>query len=626
MDIDIEALKKDPKKYVDSISIDKLFEFLEYANELYRNTLETVISDELYDWLSDYAKKKQPNHPFFKKIGAPVKEKVELPEWMGSLDKIRDDPKALVSWKTKYDGPYVLSDKLDGISGMFYVSKGQIQLFTRGDGYYGQNISAILNSISDSYDRFDKNMMVRGEFIISKENWEKIKHRGSNARNTVAGILNAKNPDVEIIHYLDFIAYELMEPKKKYTEGLDYLKALGFKTVPYKLIDKTSLTNDQISDYLIKRRSESLYEIDGIVVRDNEKHNYVKGKNPKYGFAYKTILTHEQAEVTVYKIEWNVSKDGYIKPTVFFNPVYINNVKIQKATGFNAAFIEQHKIGPGSKVIIIRSGDVIPHILKVLKPSETGTPSFPEDIKYTWNESHVDIQIQNDSQQMTLKQMEHFVNTLDIKHVGPGILQKFINHKIDSIEKLFTVEKQDILLMEGIKEKMADKIYTSLKQALQTTTCAKLMVASNIFGRGFGEKKIDLIIQQNPDILNKKLITKLNPTEGVAELTEKKFLKHLPEFYQFLEKINFKCKKETTPKKESNLFENMNIIFTGFRNKEWEDKITANGGKIVSSISKKTSLVVAADINDNSAKLVKAKELGIKILSKEDFIKSYNFS
>ena len=181
-------------------------------------------------------------------------------------------------------------------------------------------------------------------------------------------------------------------------------------------------------------------------------------------------------------------------------------------------------------------------------------------------------------------------------------------YKIDSIEKLFTVEKQDILLMEGIKEKMADKIYTSLKNALKTTTCAKLMVASNIFGRGFGEKKIDLIIQENP------------------EITEQKFLKHLPEFYQFLEKINFKCKKEITPKKVSNLFENMNIIFTGFRNKEWEDKITANGGNIVSSISKKTSLVVAADINDNSSKIVKAKELGVKIISKEDFMRSYNFS
>lgn len=624
--MDIEKLKKDPKKYIDTITIQELFDFLEYANEQYRNTFEPVVSDDLYDWLITYAKKKEPNHPFFKQVGAPVKEKVELPEWMGSLDKIRDDPKALVSWKNKYDGPYVLSDKLDGISGMFHVVNNQIQLFTRGDGYYGQNISSILNHIKSSYDKFDKNMMVRGEFIISKKNWEKIKDKGSNARNTVAGLLNAKIPDPDIIPYLDFVAYELMEPKKKFTEGLEYLKKLGFNVTPYVVLEKDSLTNDSISNYLIKRRNDALYEIDGIVVRDNEKHNYIKGKNPKYAFAYKTILTHEQAEVTIYKVDWNVSKDGYIKPTVFFNPVFINNVKIQKATGFNAAFIEQHKIGPGSKVIIIRSGDVIPHILKVIKPADNNKPSLPEDISYEWNESHVDIQIKNDSSQMTLKQMEHFVNTLDIKFIGPGILQKFVNHHIDSIEKLFTLDKKDILLMEGIQEKMADKIYTSLKNTLAHTNCVKLMAASNIFGRGFGEKKLQLIVQSNPDILNKKLLTKLNPTEGVAELTEKKFLKHLPEFYQFLEKINFKCKKEEVKKVISNRFDNMNIIFTGFRNKEWEEEIKANGGNIVSSISKKTSLIIAADPNEDSAKLNKGRELNITILSKEDFMKKYNFS
>ena len=155
-----------------------------------------------------------------------------------------------------------------------------------------------------------------------------------------------------------------------------------------------------------------------------------------------------------------------------FNPVYINNVKIQKATGFNGAFIEKNKIGPGSKVVIIRSGDVIPHIVEVLTPSSNGEPSMP-DISYKWNDTHVDIIVEKDieNKQMKLRQMEHFVKTLDIQHIGPGILKKLFDEGIDTVNKLFKLTKKDLLLIEGIKEKSAEKIYNSLKYTLQNVSC-----------------------------------------------------------------------------------------------------------------------------------------------------------
>jgi len=106
-----------------------------------------------------------------------------------------------------------------------------------------------------------------------------------------------------------------------------------------------------------------------IVVRDNQHHSIISGKNPKYSFAFKTILTHEEAEVIVSHVEWNISKDGFLKPTVYFNPIHIGGVKIQKATGFNASFIQSNTIGPGSHIVIIRSGDVIPYIVRTLSPS-----------------------------------------------------------------------------------------------------------------------------------------------------------------------------------------------------------------------------------------------------------------
>jgi DNA ligase (NAD+) len=622
MKFNIEEFLKSPKKYLQTLEIPDIIEFLNYANEVYRNTEETVISDELYDWIMEYVRKKDPKNPFLKKIGAPVKEKVKLPEWMGSLDKIRDDPKALLTWKKKYPGPYIISDKLDGISGMFAVRNNQIQLYTRGDGEYGQNVSHVLPYISKSYKKFDTNMLVRGEFIISKKNWDKIKHRGANPRNVVSGLLNSKVPDAEIAKQLEFIAYELVEPRKIMSEGLEYIQNLGFNTVIHKKIDEDSLTNEILSKYLITRRNESIYDIDGIVVSDNEKHNIVKGKNPKYAFAYKTILTHEEAEVTIYNVEWNISKDGYIKPTVHFNPVTIGGVKIQKATGFNAAYITEHKIGPGSKVIIIRSGDVIPHILRVLSPSFDNKPSLPEDIPYTWNDTHVDIMAKGTTNEMTLKQMEHFVNTLQIEFVGPGILQKLFNHKIDTIPKLFTIKKEDLLKIDGIQEKMAEKIYESLKKSLQNIGYVKIMAASNIFGRGFGEKKLQLIVDSNPELVKQILVPKLNPVAGVAAITEKNFLNKLPEFYKFLKAIHYSPPKNLPPKPKSNSkkdLDGMVIVFTGFRDKELEEKITEHGGNVTTSITKKTTLVIAADPEEDSSKLKKAKELGIKIMKREAF-------
>lgn len=647
--LSVKELAKDPEAYLKKHSADEIVAFLEQANEQYYNTNIPLVSDDMFDWIKDYIRKNYPKHPFLKTVGAPVglDNKVELPEWMGSLDKIRDDPKALVSWKKKYFPPYVVSDKMDGISGMFSLTgKGQIDLFTRGDGFYGQNINSVLSFIEKDYgnvkemlalvkEAYGKKrlppypLLVRGEFIVSKDGWEKIKHKGSNPRNMVAGLLNAKRPDAEVGAQLEFIAYELVEPKMPFSEGLEFIRKLGFHVVSYRTVEGPDVTNEMLSEYLVERRKAGTYDIDGIVVRDNEAHNIIKGKNPKYAFAYKTILTHEEAEVMVYKVEWNVSKDGFLKPTVFFNPVVINGVTIQKATGFNGAFIESNKIGPGSKIVIIRSGDVIPHIHKVLSPSQSGEGSMP-DMAYEWTDTHVDIRVKageakGDAQ--TLRQMEHFVNTLDIKFVGEGILRKMYDAGITDIPKFLAVDKQDLLLVEGIQEKGADKIYQSIQTRFQNTNCGQLMVASNLFGRGFGEKKIKAILGQNPWILEKKLQDSLEPVEGIGKATEERFLENLPQFYAFLDSIGFACKKPAPVpakgKAVKQVFEGMSIVFTGFRNKEWEEKIEELGGKVSTAVTKKTTLVVAADKEDSSSKVEKAKELGVTLMSREEFSKKW---
>lgn len=631
MPFDVKEFKKSPTNYVKKVSIDEVFEFLELANEYYRNHSTTLIDDDSYDLLEDYAKQKKPNNPFFKLVGAPTENKVLLPEWMGSLDKVRDDPKALDAWKKKYKAPYILTEKLDGNSGMYGITKNkELQLFTRGDGTFGRSISKYIEYFNNDYKSVDHvfglkeintkkdyPLLVRGELILSRKSWDIIKDKGANARNVIAGTLNAKRPDPEIATHIRFVAYELIEPKMSFYEGLTFMEKLGFETVYSRFIEPDDITTEKLSEILIDRRKNSLYDIDGIVIRDNEVHKTIKEKNPKYVFAFKTMITHEAAEVIVLNVEWNVSKDGLIKPIVQFEPVTINNVKIKQASGFNGAFIEKNGIGIGSKITIIRSGDVIPHITSVLTKSVAMMP----DIPYEWTDTHVDIMVKKDASndQMKLRQMVHFSKTLDIAHLGEGTLKKLFAFGIDTIPKLLSLQKSDLLLVDGIKEKSAENIMVALKKAIENTNCLQLMVASNLFGRGFGEKKLNTIISAHPEILDEVIISSLKEIEGIGAVTAKQFIENLPKFYIFLKEINYTCKKNKTPEQKGYKLKDMTIVFTGFRNKEWEQVIVDNGGKMGASISKNTSIVVAVDKTEDSAKLKKARELNVTIYDKDEF-------
>lgn len=639
--MDLEEFLQSPTIYVKNKPIKDVIKLLSLANDTYRNNNETIMSDDLYDWLRDYAYSKEPTHSFFKMVGAPVQNKELLPVWMGSLDKIRDNPKELTKWMSKYDEPYVVSEKLDGNSGMFAINKeNTFELFTRGDGTYGRNITSYikyfnknfkfnnLSLLTDSKKKYP--LLVRGELILSKKGWDTVKsYGGSNPRNVIAGTLNAKTPDERIAKHLHFVAYELIEPQMPFVEGLAFIKKLGFNVVFHRTISSNEMNSTSLSEYLVERRKHSDYEIDGIVIRDDKHHKVIKNKNPSHAFAFKSMLTHESAEVIVLNIIWNVSKDGLIKPIVEFTPVLINNVKIKQATGFNGAFIEKNKIGVGSKIVIIRSGDVIPHIREVLTPSETGKAYMPS-IPYEWTDTHVDIRIiQNENNdQMNIKQMEHFVKVLEIDYVGSGTLKKMYANGIDTIPKLLFIRKEDLLMLDGIKEKSAEKIHASIKLAFEKSDCMKLMVASNIFGKGLGSTKLQLIVDNHPEIMQKKLLTSLKKIQGIGPATETYFLENLPKFYAFLDLIGYKCisKEASSPrssKKKALVLEGMTIVFTGFRDKALTEKIKELGGKIGASISKNTSIVLIGNNKDDSVKITKARELGVIVMELDDFKKKY---
>ena len=619
--MDIDQINRTPLEFIKSKKKD-IIDFLIKCDEAFFNTGSTLVPDDIYDTIKDYIRKKYPKDPYLKRVGADKDNKVLLPIYMGSQNKIKDDEGEITKYCKKYKGHYIISHKLDGVSCLIvYKTNSEVMIYTRGNGIEGQNISHIIDYVK-GIPNSNEEIILRGELIISRKNWNK--NLGANARNVVSGAINSKIINKNIMSNVEFVGYELLKPIMKPSEGLEFMKSNGINIVEYSIEKKINLEN--LSSYLKKWRAESPYEIDGIVINDDSIHNIVKGKNPDHSFAFKSIHTHEQVEVIVTGILWNVSKDKYIKPIVKFNEIDLNGVKIKQASGFNASFITKNKLGAGSRVIIIRSGDVIPHILEVLSPSASGEPDMPS-IPYIWNDTHVDILIEGNEKcrEHDIKEFIYFMKALDIKGVGPGIITKLYDAGFDSIKKVFNIKYEEIIKIDGFKEKSANNVLEGLSK-IHSIDCLNLMDASNVFGRGYGERKLKMITDKFPCLLNfdktsrhkslKLTINDLMLTEGIAEISAKLFIDNLPKFYEFYDDLNIEC---NSPIVEDKSVVNSNItgkgfLFTGFRSKEHEKMITDTGGVIKSSISKNLDYLIVANKDTITTKVAKAQEQGIKII------------
>lgn len=619
----IQELIDNPINYLKKLKKKEIVELLKEADDKYTNELTPLIPDNIYDIVYEYLKKLDPKNAYFKRIGADEKHKTKLPFWMGSLDKLKDN-KEINNWLLKYNEPntYIISEKLDGISCLVYYINNEIKIYTRGNGIEGQDISHLKNINIPKFK--ENNIAVRGELIISKKNWELIKDVGANVRNVVAGTIHSKIINKEIMNKIEFVAYDLIYPRKSIEQSLEFIKNLGFNIVKNILI--SNIETNILSCLLEDWRKNSLYDIDGIVITHNKEYEYINNNNPKYSFAFKSLLTQEKVEVIVTEVEWNVSKDKYLKPIVKFNEILLNNVKIKKASGFNADFIDKNKIGPGSKIIIIRSGDVIPHILEVLTPSSNNNPSMPI-IPYIWNNTHVDILMKDEdkNKEHDIKTFLFFMKTLKIPNIAEGILNKLYDNGFDTLKKIINIKKEELLKIDGFKETITDKILESLK-LIYKSNCIDLINASNIFGRGIGDKKIKLIYEKYPYILSdrnkflKLTIEDLNTINGFSTITSKQFLDKINDFYKFYDDLDIKCIEDEIKKEDIEMI----IVFSGIRDKELEEQIIKNKGMINDNITKKTTYLIVSDINEETGKIKKAIKMNIPIINIDDFKKKMN--
>ena len=649
----LALVKSDHKKNSKKFTIDELVKVLKKLSDNYYNSDKTLVDDNVYDDLKDLLKEKDPENPYLDEIGAPIKgtkEKIKLPYEMGSLAKIKPNTGDLEKFELKYTGPYVISDKLDGASVQLYKDKnGTITLYSRGNGKIGQEITHLLSFlIKDSViKKIPNNTSVRGELIISKNNFKKISSYMKNSRNAVAGLVNSKTIDTKIAKITQMICYSVLYPKYKQSEQMELLKSWNLDVVPF--ITMKKLDEDYLEEYLLERKANADFEMDGLVCVDDSKPYVQTGKYPEHAFAFKMLLNDQTAVVEVVDIEWDVSMDGYVKPRVKIVPVDLSGTTITYATGFNAKFIHDNKLGPGSSIEIVRSGDVIPYILKVLKSSKSGKPSMPK-FKYNWNDTQIDIIVDSSEKHVTkvikLKLLIHFFSTMGIKYLGEGILTKFVDIGLDSVQKILSAKKKDFNNMNGVGDKMLTKIYDEINRAFQEVDLAVFMGASHKFGRGLGVRKIEEVLELYPDILKQKwskqeMTEKMIQVPGFAEKTATLFADNFEEFKNFYDDIkkiidisrfekSFKTNglvessTNSTNLTDAKIFNGEKIVFTGFRDQILEKIIKSKGGKVSTSVSSNTTIVVHSDNPDtSSSKYKKAIELNIKLMSITEFKSKY---
>ena len=620
------------------LTVEELENILKISVDSYYNSGESLISDEVYDILSDRLRELNPESEFFKEVGAPTKgKKVRLKYWMGSMNKFKTDDE-IEKWTANRAGPYLLSSKLDGVSCLLTLSDGEYKLFTRGRGSEGQDIShlfSLVNMFSKS--KVAKKLAgtvdvldVRGELIMSKKNFEKYADVMANARNMVSGIVNSKKESVNQAYAadVDFVAYEIIEPRLLPSDQFSRLEELGFNVAANQLIDHISI---EILDKKLKKyKANSAYEIDGLIITENKKHPRNTSGNPTYSFAYKG--KSETAKTRVIKVEWTPQKDGQIIPTIYYNPVKLSGATLQKTAGFNARFIQDNKIGPGAIIKVVRSGDTIPYLMDVILPAKK--PSFPS-VDYYWDKNNVNIMLRNASANKTviIRRLTKFVRDIGVENMSEGIVTRLVDAGYDTIPKIMKLTVDDLLKLDGFQQTLADKLVTNLDNSLKNLDMLTLMVASNCFGRGFGERKIRKILKVYPTIVDlydtperKKWSKKILEIEGFDTISTDSFLDSLPDFqafYKIVRKIR-PVKPFVAVAKTKGIFTDEVVVFTGFRNKEWQEFIEAEGGRVSTGVSGTTTIVVYKDGEESSAKYLAAKKLGKKMFSISEFKKKYN--
>ncbi len=642
--------------------IKELSEILKYHNRKYYIEDSPEIEDFEYDAMLRELENLEEEFPEFKKEDSPTQTvggaanrlftpvshrvKMESLQDVFDFDELRtfgekiDTSNTTFSVEPKIDG---LSVSLEYRDGLFFRGS------TRGDGETGEDVTANLMQIKSipKAIKFDGELCVRGEVYMPKESFLKLLCRqelmgeapAKNPRNAAAGSLRQKNPKITAERELDIFIFNIQYISGKefnsHIETLDFLKGLGFHTLPsYKAckdIDEVIAEIERIGD----SRGKLSFDIDGAVIKvDNLGYRRELGstsKYPKWAVAFK--YPPEEKETVLKDIEIAVGRTGALTPTAIFESITLAGTSVSRATLHNEDFITSKGIGIGDTIVVRKAGDIIPEVLSVSHHCENSVVFSMPHICPSCNspvfreEGEAVIRCTNaDCPAQLLRHLIHFTSrdAMDIEGLGPAVLEQLLDAElIHNIDDLYNLDYEKV----GELERTGDKTVANIKNAIEASKendLSKLLFAFGI--RHIGAKAAKLMSEHFRDIdaILEATVEDFESIEGFGNILASSAAEFfsLNETKEMIERlkskgVNMKSLKQVTDTR----FAGKTFVLTGtlpsLTRNEASEIIEGFGGKTSSSVSKKTDYVLAGE--EAGSKLEKANKLGVTVITEEDF-------
>lgn len=540
---------------------------------------------------------------------------------------------------------YICELKIDGLSISLTYEKGILVAgVTRGDGSVGENITENLKRVKDIPLTLPEELdiTVRGECYMPRASFDQVNQARqengepefANPRNAAAGTLRQLDTAVVAKRNLATFLYQEASPSTRDSQekGLKYLEQLGFVVNPKRILAENI---DEIWNFIqeVGQERENLpYDIDGVVIKVNDLASQEElgftVKAPKWAVAYK--FPAEEKEAQLLSVDWTVGRTGVVTPTANLTPVQLAGTTVSRATLHNVDYIAEKDIRKDDTVIVYKAGDIIPAVLRVVESKRvseekldipTNCPSCNSDLLHF--EDEVALRCINPRcPAQIMEGLIHFASrdAMNITGLGPSIVEKlFAADLVKDVADIYRLKEEDFLLLEGVKEKSASKLYQAI-QASKENSAEKLLFGLGI--RHVGSKASQLLLQHFLSIEN---LAQADPEEVASiESLGGVIAKSLQTYFategsEILLRelkeagVNLDYKGQTVVADAT--LSGLTVVLTGklerLKRSEAKSKLESLGAKVTGSVSKKTDLVVAGA--DAGSKLQKAQELGIEV-------------
>ena len=647
------------------LRIDELTEKLKYYSEKYYMEAVSEITDYEYDMLQrelislekkfpEYAHNDSPTITvggsvegrLFTSVNHSVKmeslqDAFSFEELESFNNRIIENSEPIYSVEPKIDG---LSVSLEYKNGKFFRGS------TRGDGLIGEDVTANLLTIEDipKTISFFGDLEVRGEVYMSHKRFLELVERqenegvqpAKNPRNAAAGSLRQKNPKITAERKLSSFIFNIQRIDGKeinsHVESLDFLKDLGFSVLPfYYKVNGIKNAIDRIVE-IGEKRGELPFDIDGAVIKlDNIAEREIFGstaKFPKWAVAYK--YPPEEKTTRLLDIEINVGRTGALTPTARFEPVSLAGTTVSRAVLHNEDFILDKDICIGDTIIVRKAGDIIPEVLGVAeKSNERNIFKMPEfcpscGARVSREEGEAVVRCTNaECPAQLTRHLIHFASrdAMDIEGLGPAVVTLLLeNNLIHHPYDLYSLKVDDLSSLERMGEKSAENLLSSIAKS-KDNDLYRLIFGLGI--RHIGAKAAKLVADklQNMDTILSATIDDFIAIDGFGEIMAKSLFDFLslPESRELIDKFkDFGLNMESKTVITDARFEGMTFVLTGtlptYKRNEAATIIESFGGKTASSVSKKTTYVLAGE--EAGSKLDKANALGVTVIDEETFI------